>query len=39
MGHGANDSRHDGSTPAKSRVAVLPLIGTRGGALDLRVTF
>ena len=38
-GHGASGSHHDGVAPAKSCVAVLPLLGTRGGALDLRVTF
>jgi hypothetical protein len=39
--HGSSDSPHDSAAPAaaKPRVDVLPLVGSRGGALDLRVTF
>jgi hypothetical protein len=34
-----SSSPRGGSIPAKPRVALFPILGTRGGALDLRVTF
>jgi len=39
--HGSSDAPRDATTPAtgKPKVDVVPLVGTRGGALDLRVTF
>jgi len=37
-GHGSSSSV-GAATPTKPRVALLPTLGTNGGALDLRVTF
>jgi len=39
--HGSSDAPHDATTPptGKAKVDVVPLVGTRGGAVDLRVTF
>ncbi|HEY3819824.1 MAG TPA: hypothetical protein VGL81_21810 [Polyangiaceae bacterium] len=39
--HGSSDSPRDASTTGsdKPKVDVVPFVGTRGGALDLRVTF
>jgi hypothetical protein len=37
-GQGSSSPR-GGPIPAKPRVALFPILGTRGGALDLRVTF
>lgn len=39
--HGSSDSGHDATTPAaqRHRVQVTPVVGTRGGAIDLRVSF
>ncbi|HEY6463702.1 MAG TPA: PEGA domain-containing protein [Polyangiaceae bacterium] len=41
-GHGSGDSGHDAGTTARSnkpQVDVLPMVGTRSGVVDLRVTF
>jgi hypothetical protein len=38
--HGSSEPGHDAGTAAsKPRVDVLPLVGARGGAVDVRVTF
>jgi hypothetical protein len=39
--HGSSDSPRDATTPpsGKAKVDLVPLVGTRGGGLDLRVTF
>jgi hypothetical protein len=39
--HGSSDSSRDATTPpaAKTKVDVVPLMGSRGGGVDLRVTF